>query len=464
MARRRTEGFAEFVALRSPALQRTAYQVAGDATLAEDLVQEALTRTCLAWGRLRDPLLAESFARKVIATIATDLPGLRGLDAVGERAWVWRDPLAERAGSVEMRPPDLAAITAEAERRARRRRTRVLTVSAVVTAAAVVAAGSALLGPGRQHEVRPDPGTDPVTWSRGSVIHAGPDRVEAGFAVRGFVRTSAGFVLMDDEHTVWSLTDAGEWRVGKVGDQRRLVADRHGTLAAWADPSGRLVVLDQLTGTTHVVLDRPGGDGDDLGVLAMDGRRVYWRDGRGVVTVDAATGAVRPLAGDRLQLFDVRSGVLAFTDAAGDLRAGRSPAGARSLQPSSAERQGSDEPVSLSPTGRWAAVAHIRVTGSGDDQDIDARLRVYDVRTGDPTALDLPGGPWVAVPSVWLGDATLQVLGLFGDPPFQGDTADPALFSCVLPSGSCTKVVAVGRVGAGTAVSALPDGRWASGG
>lgn len=67
------------------------------------------------------------------------------------------------------------------------------------------------------------------------------------------------------------------------------------------------------------------------------------------------------------------------------------------------------------------------------------------------------------MPSVWLGDATLQVIGLFGDPPFHGDTVDPSLFSCRLPSGSCQRVVRVGRVGSSSGVATLPDGGWTPG-
>ena len=66
MVTERVELFAEFVALRSPALQRTAYLVACDVGLAQDLVHEALTRTCVAWPRLRDPHRAEDFARTAI--------------------------------------------------------------------------------------------------------------------------------------------------------------------------------------------------------------------------------------------------------------------------------------------------------------------------------------------------------------------------------------------------------------
>ncbi|WP_432478609.1 SigE family RNA polymerase sigma factor [Nocardioides sp. GXQ0305] len=62
--------FAEFVAARSPALQRAAYLMVGDVDLAQDLVQEALTKTYVAWPRLRDKSKAEAYTRKAITTTA----------------------------------------------------------------------------------------------------------------------------------------------------------------------------------------------------------------------------------------------------------------------------------------------------------------------------------------------------------------------------------------------------------
>ncbi|MDX6266993.1 MAG: hypothetical protein QOD70_1733 [Frankiales bacterium] len=58
--------FAAFVAGRGPALQRTAYLLTGDWTLAEDLLQTALAKSFLAWGRIRhdDP---EGYVRRVLA-------------------------------------------------------------------------------------------------------------------------------------------------------------------------------------------------------------------------------------------------------------------------------------------------------------------------------------------------------------------------------------------------------------
>jgi RNA polymerase sigma-70 factor (sigma-E family) len=62
--------FPEFVAARGLALQRAAYLMVGEAALAQDLVQEALTKTYVAWPRLRDVGNAEAYARRVITTTA----------------------------------------------------------------------------------------------------------------------------------------------------------------------------------------------------------------------------------------------------------------------------------------------------------------------------------------------------------------------------------------------------------
>lgn len=60
--------FHEFVAGRSAGLLRTAYLVVGDYQLAQDLVQESLIKTYMAWRRLRDVGNAEAYARRVVVT------------------------------------------------------------------------------------------------------------------------------------------------------------------------------------------------------------------------------------------------------------------------------------------------------------------------------------------------------------------------------------------------------------
>ncbi|MEV4810550.1 SigE family RNA polymerase sigma factor [Micromonospora avicenniae] len=62
-----SDTFAEFVATRSPRLQRTAYLLTHDWAQAEDLLQTALVRAWSAWGRIDgDP---EPYVRKVLVNV-----------------------------------------------------------------------------------------------------------------------------------------------------------------------------------------------------------------------------------------------------------------------------------------------------------------------------------------------------------------------------------------------------------
>ncbi|GAA4899227.1 RNA polymerase sigma-70 factor (sigma-E family) [Stackebrandtia albiflava] len=58
--------FRQFVAGHAAALLRSAYLLTGDRQLAEDLVQDALARTHMAWHRLKDVGNASAYARKVM--------------------------------------------------------------------------------------------------------------------------------------------------------------------------------------------------------------------------------------------------------------------------------------------------------------------------------------------------------------------------------------------------------------
>lgn len=60
--------FSEFVEARSSSLFRTAYLMVGDHQLAQDLLQEALVKTLVAWPRLRDRSNLESYTRRIIVT------------------------------------------------------------------------------------------------------------------------------------------------------------------------------------------------------------------------------------------------------------------------------------------------------------------------------------------------------------------------------------------------------------
>lgn len=124
--------FAAFVAGRGPSLQRTAYLLTGDWALAEDLLQTALAKAFLAWGRIRheDP---EGYVRKVLAnTHAT----------WWRRKWRGEAPteqLPERAGADATRHVDDHLVLAQALRALppRQRAVIVLRFHADLTEAAV---------------------------------------------------------------------------------------------------------------------------------------------------------------------------------------------------------------------------------------------------------------------------------------------------------------------------------------
>jgi RNA polymerase sigma-70 factor (sigma-E family) len=80
VSRRNQTAFAEFALARSAALHRAAYLMVGDQQLAQDLVQEALTKTYVAWPRLRDPSKAEAYTRKAITTTAISWFRRKGWD------------------------------------------------------------------------------------------------------------------------------------------------------------------------------------------------------------------------------------------------------------------------------------------------------------------------------------------------------------------------------------------------
>jgi RNA polymerase sigma-70 factor (sigma-E family) len=62
--------FTDFATTHSGGLFRTAYLVVGDHQLAQDLVQESLVKTYVAWPRIRDHDKAVAYARKAIVTTA----------------------------------------------------------------------------------------------------------------------------------------------------------------------------------------------------------------------------------------------------------------------------------------------------------------------------------------------------------------------------------------------------------
>ena len=72
MRRDRDAEFSAFVEARRPALRRFAYALCGDWHRAEDLVQTALVKTFLAWGRLHTEGREEAYVRRAILTSHID--------------------------------------------------------------------------------------------------------------------------------------------------------------------------------------------------------------------------------------------------------------------------------------------------------------------------------------------------------------------------------------------------------
>ncbi|HVE63175.1 MAG TPA: SigE family RNA polymerase sigma factor [Mycobacteriales bacterium] len=106
MDRSEQDGFESFVAASGARLLRLAIGLTGDRGLAEDLVQETLARTYLAWRRIRDRDAAEAYARRILVTthislwrrrrvpeqVTAELPEWAGSDAYAAldgRAELW---------------------------------------------------------------------------------------------------------------------------------------------------------------------------------------------------------------------------------------------------------------------------------------------------------------------------------------------------------------------------------------
>ncbi|BEP13747.1 SigE family RNA polymerase sigma factor [Acidothermaceae bacterium B102] len=103
MAMRRTDQaeFEAFVSARSPALRRTAFLVCGDWHQAEDVVQNALTKLYLAWGRVERRDGVDAYARQIVVRCALDERRRgwrreRPVDAVPDRATAAADESGDR--------------------------------------------------------------------------------------------------------------------------------------------------------------------------------------------------------------------------------------------------------------------------------------------------------------------------------------------------------------------------------
>jgi hypothetical protein len=397
--------------------------------------------------------------------------------------------LDRQASSVAFASPDVDAITRTGSRRIRRR--RAMAVLGGIAAVALVGGAAVVLGDdggGRDPVVASgDRAPAAVTWATGSTIHVGDQTIDVGQVVRAYVRTSAGFVVLDDADVVYSVTSDGVTEIGRMTatkpnilDQQRLAADPRGSLVGWVgeNPAGELTLetYDQESGVSRSYPAPGARPPDDALFFAIDDRTAYWRTPAGVFAVDLDTGSERPvleITGDSahdFEVYSVEDGVMAFSPSAdGNILVGRSVSEAQEVIDFRAEAAaGATDPIRLSPTGAWLSFGVARSEGASEDSItiVGIEPEVYDLATGQHVTLALPGDPALAIPRVWLDDATLMVVGLSGplgaDSGASPDDLGLTLYRCTMPDASCELA---SEIGAGdssepSAEPVLPDGRW----
>ena len=357
--------------------------------------------------------------------------------------------LAQQAAAIAFKPPDLDAIASDRKRLIRRRRA-VAVLASVVVVAAVAATADVLSRPAnRSPEVAVPGPVGGVSWAAGTTIHDGDATIEVGHRVRAYVRTSVGFVTLDDANNVYSVTGQNVTPIGQAAvparvdqDSVRLVSDPRGTLAGWVGYQNSVVTLqvhDQATGQTRTYETNGAKWSGDVAFFAIDGRTAYWRLATrdGIFAVDLDTGDERKLASGAqardLAIWSVVHGVMAFSrdqrpfNNATSLSVGRSLDNARDF--TFGENAEVDDVIRLSPTGAW--VSYLLITFNGppvQDDVIGFDTQIRDTVTGELVTLNLPTPG--SFPVVWLEDTTLQVMGF-----------DPAtgahMYACSVPDGSC---------------------------
>lgn len=338
--------------------------------------------------------------------------------------------LHEQAETVDFAVPDVAALTRAGDRRVRRRRGLVGGVAALAVVGAL-AAPRIVGGAPDSTPVVSEPAPQPaqVTWATGHVLHVGDRTIDVGVGVKAYVRTSAGFVVADPAGVVHSVVDGKVSDVGRTDARHpRLVADSAGTLVGWVERDGdRLgfVVLDQATGRTTrnddatapgmgLLADQP----DPAYFYAISDGTAYWRDLRGAVAVDLASGDVRVIDADARNGFDIldaEDGVIAFNASDDGTALGATRRGALML------------PQVYGSMGTFSPGAGYYSSDADEPQ-------VYDARTGERVALDLHYA--FATGYEWLDGHRLAVLAQkTGRSPVQ-------LLTCAVPAGTCDVTVA----------------------
>lgn len=102
--------FSEFMTARWAPLYRTAYLLTGDRHEAEDLLQDALARTCVRWASLRDKRAADAYVRRAMVNQMSRQWGRRKREVPTEDL-----PDAGHDGDLDLRA-DRLAVWAEIRR------------------------------------------------------------------------------------------------------------------------------------------------------------------------------------------------------------------------------------------------------------------------------------------------------------------------------------------------------------
>ncbi|WP_134765867.1 hypothetical protein [Nocardioides sp. 1609] len=340
------------------------------------------------------------------------------------------DLLHQRAGAETFAQPDLATIVAVGNRRARRR--RVGATAGVAALAVAVGVGLVTLLPAGDDDGAPAPADPFPTRTRafepmatvGTRVFVGERMIRVEGWIDDLERTRAGFVYRTGDD-LRSYVDGTESVVGTTTGS--FAGDEDGYLVAWTDVAGgQVLVLDQRTGDV-VRLDVPVTVGAGAGVEAVDGGTVYVTGDDGSASVDVAGGETGDL-GD-IDLLDVEDGVLAAWDQTGTVL-GPVEDPARRVEVDAVD-QGT-----LSPDGRWYAAADVF-----ESNPPNLGVGVVDTATGDEVRLDVDARQRDLVDATgWIDADTVTVAVVPWNEERSGRPEQ--LFSCDVPSGACTLVIA----------------------
>ena len=317
--------------------------------------------------------------------------------------------LREHTEAVRFDAVDVEAVTRAGTRAVRRRRFVTIGTGLALACTCVLALHGSRASDGDRVADRGTLPTDTVSWALGSVLHTPGASQEIGHPVHSYVRTRAGYVVVDGDGTARSVVDGTLRDVGRA-QGLRLFADADDSVVAWADADtrGAVVTLDLTDGQLSTYTTTHG----DPAVSAVDGATVYGRDDRGTVRWSAASpdGLVVDLG----QIQAAAGGVVVSNPHDGTTVVTRPDAAPVAIPAQS-------QTALLSSDGRYLAL------------DADDPL-VFDAATGTRLQLDFQGRR--ATPLEWLDDHTVVLL-------VQELKAGPLeLVTCAVPSGACRVEVA----------------------